>query len=319
MHKQTTYRYALVLVLFLHACGNAAPPSQGTAPQAASDACSDTWESYGSNFFASNCLACHMYMSRYAMVNANKTEIRARIASGSMPQGKPLSSDDKTKALAFIDCGLPRATVPPQPPTNPHPGYCRACTNDNDCDAGAMCLAAAAPGTALCGNPCQTDIDCDADAECDDVSAPDGSSAGKSCYPKSGMCPSPTPNNPIHVGTDAGTSSAASDVPPPVSLPSGPSGTSGSNGTSGASGSSGPSAATGPACTLESYATEGALFSKYCGSCHAWAKSWSGIAGNPSGESSRLSAGSMPPSGNPKPTASEKAAMLQWLNCGAPQ
>jgi hypothetical protein len=70
----------------------------------------DTWASYGSGFFASNCTTgCHNHredMTRQSGVQAGASTISGKISGGSMPPGG-LSGTEKTRILKYLSCGAP--------------------------------------------------------------------------------------------------------------------------------------------------------------------------------------------------------------------
>ncbi|MCC6807133.1 MAG: hypothetical protein IT381_06895 [Deltaproteobacteria bacterium] len=135
---------------------------------------------------------------------------------------------------------------------------------------------------ALCGKTCKTDAECAADAECFDIEDWDGSKLGRSCYPASGSCAT--------------------------------GGTTGKTGTTGATGTTGTNT-----CTTQTWASVTPSFATYCSGCHQWAKTYTGVQGKGAKISARLNNDSMPPPAKPQPTASEQAAIVEWVDCGLPQ
>ncbi len=70
----------------------------------------DTWSSYGENFFANNCITCHEHTSDFATQSAvvsRLDEIEQQISSGQMPEDTTLSSTEKSRVLAWLSCGAP--------------------------------------------------------------------------------------------------------------------------------------------------------------------------------------------------------------------
>jgi len=74
--------------------------------------CNDTWANFAKASFASNCVSCHSgfhsAFASYANVNADRSSIKSRIVSGSMPQGGWASPADKARVLAWLACGAPQ-------------------------------------------------------------------------------------------------------------------------------------------------------------------------------------------------------------------
>jgi hypothetical protein len=54
-----------------------------------------------------NTSGCHSNYSNYNQINANKANIRSRVANGSMPKNATLSNAQKDIILCWIDAGAP--------------------------------------------------------------------------------------------------------------------------------------------------------------------------------------------------------------------
>jgi len=70
----------------------------------------DTYASYGATFLSSNCRTCHEHTSQFstqALVQASLTSLEVQISTGQMPEGATLSSTEKAKVLAWLECGAP--------------------------------------------------------------------------------------------------------------------------------------------------------------------------------------------------------------------
>lgn len=80
-------------------------------------ATTDTWTNYAQQFFAMNCASCHSPTgsegtaffdgTSYSSVNTHRSQISSAISSGFMPQGKTLSSADKTRIETWLACNPP--------------------------------------------------------------------------------------------------------------------------------------------------------------------------------------------------------------------
>ena len=66
--------------------------------------CTDTWANDAQAFSSVNGRRCHAWAGTWSAVKAS-TRPRTRIASGSMPRGTSLSSSERARILAWIDCG----------------------------------------------------------------------------------------------------------------------------------------------------------------------------------------------------------------------
>lgn len=72
--------------------------------------CTDTYANYGGTFMSTYCRSCHQHTSQFgsaAAVQASRSSIRSEISSGKMPEGTSLSSTEKARVLAWLDCGAP--------------------------------------------------------------------------------------------------------------------------------------------------------------------------------------------------------------------
>ena len=95
----------LVILLFLLAACGAATTTAGECTDT-----QDTWTSYGSAFFASQCRSCHQHAAQFgtqASVQASLNQLASEISSGKMPQGAALSTAEKTRVLGWLACGAP--------------------------------------------------------------------------------------------------------------------------------------------------------------------------------------------------------------------
>lgn len=99
-------RLLIFAFLGLYACGpsdDAAGDSIGT-----DGGCSDTWSSYGSNFFSTSCAGgCHGSYSSQSTVKAAQSSISSEISSGRMPRSGSLSASSKSRILTYLSCGVP--------------------------------------------------------------------------------------------------------------------------------------------------------------------------------------------------------------------
>ncbi len=76
--------------------GDAGPPACGT----------DTWASFGENFFNTHCSECHVSFDQQT-VQTSASMYSAVISSGEMPRNGNLSSCDRARAVAYLNCGAP--------------------------------------------------------------------------------------------------------------------------------------------------------------------------------------------------------------------
>jgi hypothetical protein len=73
----------------------------------------DTWANFARASFSSNCVSCHSHdhsaYATYANVNGDRSAIKSRINSGSMPQGPWVTtSADKARIITWLGCGAPQ-------------------------------------------------------------------------------------------------------------------------------------------------------------------------------------------------------------------
>jgi hypothetical protein len=73
--------------------------------------CTETWGTYGQDFFATTCVgACHRHDGAWATVDdvrAGADAIRLAVELGDMPQGALLSQAETTRLLTWLACGAP--------------------------------------------------------------------------------------------------------------------------------------------------------------------------------------------------------------------
>jgi hypothetical protein len=98
------------------------------AGSADAGSCTDTWESYGRPFFASNCTGCHSYdhsdLLTQSAVQSELGLIASMISLGLMPQGATLAPEDQQRLLRFLACGAPSAATGGAPRSRPSRGWC---------------------------------------------------------------------------------------------------------------------------------------------------------------------------------------------------
>jgi hypothetical protein len=76
--------------------GDAGPPACGT----------DTWTTFGENFFSDHCSECHGGFDQ-PTIQASAAMYSSAISSGAMPRDGNLSSCDRERAVAYLNCGAP--------------------------------------------------------------------------------------------------------------------------------------------------------------------------------------------------------------------
>ncbi len=83
----------------------------GTGKTSAMLDCSDSWDSYGSGFFANTCIGtCHRHDTTFTTVAAVRTQadaIRLEVDSGAMPQDRTLPEAERLRLLTWLACGAP--------------------------------------------------------------------------------------------------------------------------------------------------------------------------------------------------------------------
>jgi hypothetical protein len=94
--------------------GSTTVVDSGTAPvsDAGGASCTTkTYANFGQSFFQTNCNGCHAVTTpRFTSLTAIRTNLarcKAEITSGGMPQGRALSSQEKTDVLEWLNCGAP--------------------------------------------------------------------------------------------------------------------------------------------------------------------------------------------------------------------
>jgi len=90
--------------------GTSVSTGGGAGGGSSSATCTDTFAAYGQGFFATYCTACHHHsgdFSTQATVQASLSSIRSEISTGKMPEGTSLSSTEKARVLAWLNCGAP--------------------------------------------------------------------------------------------------------------------------------------------------------------------------------------------------------------------
>jgi hypothetical protein len=73
--------------------------------------CTDTWANYGQRFFGTACTgACHRHDTEWptpADVLTAADSIRLAVETGNMPQGSPLTPQERLQLLTWMACGAP--------------------------------------------------------------------------------------------------------------------------------------------------------------------------------------------------------------------
>ncbi len=99
-----------VTSLMLVACGGSVVPTNIAAETSADGGtCGDTWADYGQPFFANVCASCHEHTGQFgtqASVQSQLNRIKSEISSGAMPEGGGLTSGQRARILAYLNCGL---------------------------------------------------------------------------------------------------------------------------------------------------------------------------------------------------------------------
>ncbi|MBX7100609.1 MAG: hypothetical protein K1X89_23050, partial [Myxococcaceae bacterium] len=70
----------------------------------------DTWANYAQSFFNTNCNSCHTHTGEFtsqSYVRSIKTSITSRINVGNMPQGRTLSTAERTRIISYMNCNAP--------------------------------------------------------------------------------------------------------------------------------------------------------------------------------------------------------------------
>lgn len=101
--KKTLFVFALISLLI------AGCSKSSTTPDYTPN-CSGTAKSFKTDVypvFQNACQSCHGNFSGYAQIAADKSAIRSKIVSGSMPQGGSLSDTQKNNVVCWIDNGAP--------------------------------------------------------------------------------------------------------------------------------------------------------------------------------------------------------------------
>jgi hypothetical protein len=88
----------------------------GTTPTPTADAgatacTTKTYANFGQSFFAAKCNGCHSVQSpRFTTASAITSNIalcKAEITAGTMPIGAPLSAQEKSSVMEWLNCGAP--------------------------------------------------------------------------------------------------------------------------------------------------------------------------------------------------------------------
>ncbi len=103
--------WIVATLLLLAGCGGVDEVGDGQTTAGAqdetADACGkDTWLNYAGKFFKSECQSCHhgAFASATSVISSGA---RAKISSGEMPKGKPLTAAKKKRILNWFACGSP--------------------------------------------------------------------------------------------------------------------------------------------------------------------------------------------------------------------
>jgi hypothetical protein len=83
----------------------------GTGKTSAALDCSDTWDNYANDFFATTCIGtCHHHDTTFTTVDLVRRQadaIRSEVESGAMPQDRTLPDADRRRLLTWLACGAP--------------------------------------------------------------------------------------------------------------------------------------------------------------------------------------------------------------------
>ncbi len=98
------------VTFFLTSCGD----EKKTETTTAACTSTETYATTGKTFIDGNCISCHgtatasnkqVALDTLANVTLNKTKSAAAITAGTMPSGKTLTADQKTKWSTWFTCG----------------------------------------------------------------------------------------------------------------------------------------------------------------------------------------------------------------------
>lgn len=107
--KSVRARFLIVCVVTaLGGCAKAVSAPDGGSVEGV---CTSTWQTFGQNFFVTNCTGCHShdhanFVNRDVVVS-ELALIKANIENGSMPQEATLTDDEKQRVLTYLSCGAP--------------------------------------------------------------------------------------------------------------------------------------------------------------------------------------------------------------------
>lgn len=110
MTKISLVAFAAV-TMFLASCGDEKKTEKTTTAACTS---TETYATTGKTFIDGNCISCHgtatatnkqVALDTLANAKLNKTKSAAAITAGTMPKGKTLTADQKTKWSTWFSCG----------------------------------------------------------------------------------------------------------------------------------------------------------------------------------------------------------------------
>jgi Cys-rich repeat protein len=95
--------------------GTVTPPPPSTDAGTPAACTPDTWGSFAQSFLVTNCTGCHTHSFDtgggnldYPTVAQEQSSLSGQISTGRMPPGRGLSSSDKSRILAWLNCGAPQ-------------------------------------------------------------------------------------------------------------------------------------------------------------------------------------------------------------------
>jgi hypothetical protein len=98
--------WLLLVVLLVAGCSGGDDSDCADASDAPVACGTDTWASFGENFFQTHCSECHVDFE-HASVQTSAATYSSAISSGAMPRGGNLASCDRARAVAYLNCGAP--------------------------------------------------------------------------------------------------------------------------------------------------------------------------------------------------------------------
>lgn len=88
---------------------DAGTPVTPTVDAGAPACTTKTYANFGQAFFATNCNGCHSFtsprMTTQSAIKSNLAAIKSDITVGRMPKGIPLTAQEKTDVLEWVNCG----------------------------------------------------------------------------------------------------------------------------------------------------------------------------------------------------------------------